>query len=344
MKPAFLNYFKVSFISLTLLILLSGCATEQSSIIKGTKRGATSTDFSSGKYLKATGIGNSEKEARLNAKAELAAIFESKVSSDVINRVRSIVEGSGKETVTRDDERNIKVLSSVDLKGVEINKTWYDEKQRAYYAVAMLERAKAGDDWQKEVDHIDDEIELILGALNRQKSDFSKFQSLKKARQLWMNKEVILSRLRVLGYSDLSVAAYNARDIFSSIQQLKSQFMVFITVGGASNRFSEVIVNEISEGLSNAGYLITNDKEEGNLLIEASLKVMPVELNNPGWEFARAALNLSIVDKASGLTVGEISENKRSSHLTYEEAAHKAVKTVSKISTEKVIEYFGASN
>lgn len=335
-------FFKV-LLSHFLLFFFFACATEQGSIKKKEIKSAGASNFSSGKYLTATGIGASEKEARLSAKAELAAIFESKVSSDVINRVRSVVEASGKETVTRDDERNIKVLSSVELKGVEIGKTWYDEKQRAYYAVATLERAKARDDWQKEIDKIDDEIELITGTLPSQKSDFSRFKSLKKARQLWMTKEVTISRLRVLGYSDSSMADYEIKNILSEIERLKSRFLIYISVESTKSNYAEIISSEISEYLSNEGYLITDERGRGNLIMEASLKVSPVELKNPDWKFARAILNLSIIDKNTGLTVGEISENKRSSHLTYDEAAHKAVKTVSRLCAEKIIEYFGSS-
>lgn len=329
--------------ALCLPLLLFACAAEKASLVSVKERTERAPALSSEKYLTATGIGDSEKEARLNARAELAAIFESKVSSDVINRVKSVVEASGRETVTRDDERNIRVLSSVELEGVETGRTWYDEKQSAYYAVALLDRQKARESWQNEADLIDDEIELILASLDSKQSDFGRFQSLKKARQRWLGKEVTLSRLRVLGYSDTSVATYNIKDILSGIERLKSQFLIFISLDGADNRFTQIIRDEITKNLSREGYLLTEEKARGNLLIEATLKVTPVELNNPEWKFARAILNLSVVDKVSGLTVAEISENKRASHLTYDEAAHKAVKSVAKMSAEKIIEYFGYS-
>ncbi|MDH3975499.1 MAG: LPP20 family lipoprotein [Deltaproteobacteria bacterium] len=335
---------KTSLIILFLLCLLPGCGSGKASLKAERLKQKDAPAFTSGQYLKATGIGSSEKEARLNAKAELASVFESKVSSDVINRVRSVVEASGKETVTRDDERNIKVLSSVDLKGVEIGKTWYDEKQRAYYAIARLERAKARENWQKEVDRIDDEIELRVESLDSKKSDFGRFQSLKKARQLWLNREVALSRLNVIGYSDASMADYDIKQILSAIGNLQSQFLIYVFVNGDAGNYSEIITSEISEILSAEGYLITEDKVMATLIMDASLKVSPVELNNPDWKFARATLNLSISDKASGLTVGEISENKRASHLTYNEAAHKAVKAVAKMAAGKIINYFGSSD
>ena len=68
--------------------------------------------YTPSKYLTAEGLGQSESEARERAKAELSGIFEAKVSSEVINRVRSVVNSKDEETVTRDDEQNIRILSS----------------------------------------------------------------------------------------------------------------------------------------------------------------------------------------------------------------------------------------
>jgi len=148
-------------------------------------------EYPSSKYLTAEGIGQSESEARERAKAELSNIFEAKVSSEVINRVRSVINSKEEESVTRDDEQNIRVLSSVDLKGMEIGKVWHDNKQGNYHALAVLNRRKAREEWQGKVDDIDSRIEAILESIESLKSQFSRLQSLKKARRLWLEKEIL---------------------------------------------------------------------------------------------------------------------------------------------------------
>lgn len=296
--------------------------------------------YPSSKYLTAEGLGQSESEARERAKAELSNIFEAKVSSEVINRVRSVINSKDKETVTRDDEQKIRVLSSVDFKGLEIGKVWQDKKQGNYHALAVLNRNKAREEWQGKVDDIDNRIEAMLESLESQKSLFSRLQTLKKARRLWLKKEIVVSRLRVLGFSNASMADYDVKSIITMTSQITSSLIVSINI--TDGMYGKTISEEITEALSREGYAVTGDAGGANLQISGSVKVSPVDLKNPGWEFARASVSLVMTDTESGLTVGEITEKKRASHLTYDEAAHKAVKGVSALVAEKVVEYFNA--
>ena len=326
---------------LLVAIFISSCAgtaaVSKKSVAGGINGGK---EYPSSKYLTAEGMGPSESEARQRAKAELSNIFESKVSSEVINRVRSVIDPTDKETVTRDDEQKIRVLSSVDLKGLEIGKVWHDEKQGNYHALAVLNRHKAREEWQGKVDDIDDRIEAMLSSLKSLKSNFSRLQTLKKARRLWLEKEIVVSRLRVLGFSDASVADYDVKSILNMTTRISSSLLVSIYI--ADGIYGKLISDEITEALNREGYAVTGNGDEANIEINGLVKVSPVDLKNPGWEFARASVSIALTDTETGLTVGEISENKRASHLTYDEAAHKAVKGVSALVTEKIVEYFNA--
>lgn len=296
--------------------------------------------YPSSKYLTAEGLGQSESEARERAKAELSNIFEAKVSSEVINRVRSVVNSKDEETVTRDDEQNIRILSSVDFKGLEIGKVWHDKKQGNYHALAVLNRQKAREEWQGKVDDIDSRIEAILESIEALKSKFSRLQSLKKARRLWLEKEIVVSRLRVLGFSNTSMADYDVKSIVTMTSQITSSLIVSINI--SDGIYGKTIGDEITEALSREGYAVAGDGGDANIQISGLVNVSPVDLKNPGWEFARASVSLVMTDTESGMTVGEITEKKRASHLTYDEAAHKAVIGVSALVADKVVEYFNA--
>ena len=298
--------------------------------------------YPSSKYLTAEGIGQSESEARERAKAELSSIFEAKVSSEVINRVRSVINTKDEETVTRDDEQNIRVLSSVDFKGLEIGRVWHDKDQGNYHALAVLNRQKARDEWQGKVDDIDSRIDAILESVETLKSKFSRLQSLKKARRLWLEKEVVVSRLRVIGFSNASVADYDVKSIINMTSQLSSSLIVSINI--SDGIYGKTISDEITEALSREGYAVAGDGGEANIQISGLVKVSPLDLKNPGWEFARASVSLVMTDTESGMTVGEITEKKRASHLTYDEAAHKAVIGVSALVCQKIVEYFNADD
>ncbi|MDT8318005.1 MAG: LPP20 family lipoprotein [bacterium] len=299
-------------------------------------------EYPSSKFLTAEGAGQSESEARERAKAELSNIFEAKVSSEVINRVRSSVNSKDEETVTRDDEQNIRVLSSVDFKGLEIGKVWHDSKEGNYHALAVLNRHRAREEWQAKIDDIDGRIEAILESIDLVKSKFSRLQLLKKSRRLWLEKEIVVSRLRVLGFSNASITDYDIKYIVSMTNRITSSLIVSINI--TDGIYGKTISDEITEALSREGYAVAADGGEANVQISGLLKVSPVDLKNPGWEFARASASVVMTDTESGLTVGEITEKKRASHLTYDEAAHKAVKGVSALVAQKVVKYFNADD
>ena len=325
-------------------ISLVSCASGASTLSKEKASGNTSSgkEYAASKYLTAEGMGQSENEARERARAELSNIFEARVSSEVINRVRSVSDSKNGETVSRDDEQKIRILSSVEFKGLEIGRVWKDKNRGNYHALAVLDRLKAREEWQGKVDDIDNRIEAMLDSLESQKSIFSKLQTLKKARRLWLEKEVFVSRLRVLGFSNGSAADYEIKSIVSMTGSITSRLIIAVDI--ADGIYGRTISEEITETLNREGYAVTAKGGEANIQISGSVKVSPVELKNPGWEFARASVSISIRDRESGLTVGEITEKKRASHLTYDEASHKAVKAVSAMVAEKLLEYFNAGD
>lgn len=296
-------------------------------------------EYPQSKYMTATGIGKTEIEAQRYAKAEMSNIFESKVSSSTMSRITAITDEEGSELVSRDAEQKIRVISAVDLKGLEIGKTWKDDSKGLYFAIAILDRGKARKLWQHEIDAIDSQIEADLESLSLMKSDFSRFQSLKKMRGLWLNREVILSRLQVLGFSVTNNTSYDIKEILKNINKIKSSIIIFIDLRGS--KYSKELSGLISENLTGSGYVVGKTPDHADIVIKGSLRTEEVELNNPNWEFARATVSLVILDNKSGLKVGEIVENRRASHLTLSEASHKASTKLSKLITEKLADYFG---
>lgn len=327
-------------------LILSNCAgkvnTLSSTIPPSTLDVSDISEYPASKYLTATGIGQSESEARRQAKAELSNIFESKVSSDIRKRVKSVIGETGNETVTRDAEQNIRVVSAIQLKGVQIGKTWYNQEQKVYYALAILDRHQARENWQSELDDIDGKIEAALTSLDSLKSSFSKLQSLRNTHRQWIEREAIASRLRVLGFHDFSMKDYDVKTIFHKIQQIRANMLILIDIQGGE--YAELIQKVISEKLSKEGFALSDMGKRANIFINGSVKIEPVKLNNPELKYARVTVSMAIIDSEIDITVGELTENKRAAHLNYTEAAHQAVKKVSNSIAQKLVEYFDGTN
>jgi hypothetical protein len=206
-----------------------------------------------------------------------------------------------------------------------------------YYALAVLDRYQARNDWLNQISDIDSKIEGEFGVLDGANSKYERFRSLKAILGLWIERELFVSRLNVLGFSDKRSASYDIKPVFTMIPKARNDLLIFIELSGEN---ATVIKNKVSAVLSGSGFALSDSRNGSHVMVEGNIEVVPVDLKNPDWEFARATVSLSVIDLNTGLTFGEISESKRAGQLTYEEAVHKAVKKVSEPVSIKVLKYF----
>ncbi len=310
--------------------IVYGCA-HRAAEVKTTK------DYPSSRYLTAKGIGQSESEARNRAVSEMSRIFESSIFSDTLDRVTSKIDESGSEVSRQSIESNIRIVSFMELKGVRVEETWFNDDTGVYYALAVLDRHQARNDWLKQISEMDSRIEGEFGVLGGAGSKYERFRSLKSILGLWIEREVFVSRLNVLGFNDKRSASYDIERVFSMIPKARNDLLIFIDINGEN---ATVIKDRVSAVLSESGFALSDNRNGSNVMIEGNIEIVPIDLKNPDWEFARATVSISVIDLHTGMKVGEIIEKKRAGHLTYEEAVHKAVKMVSDPVSEKLLKYF----
>ena len=321
------------------LFSITGCSDSLVNVRKEDNK-----DFSSSRYLTATGIGKSEAEARRQAKAEMSNIFESQVYNETYSNARSIIGSSEEEIFEKRVESNIQIVSSVKLKGVQIGKTWIDENTGLYNALAVLDRLQAREHWADELENIDRMIQGELATVDAATSKMLRLGSLNRIVNLWLQKEAIESRLRVVGFMDENFAEVDEIDmksVFQTISKIRAEMMINVDIMGEQGRRVE---SHISEFLTERGYVLRDEKEFSNVLITGRVEVQPLQLNNPDVHFVRVTLSVDIIDLESGAQIGEILENLRKGHIAQSEAVRKAVQGVSAIVSEELIQTFGLKN
>jgi hypothetical protein len=311
-------------------LIVTGCVRHQ--VETGPER-----QYPPSRYLTATGIGQSESEARNQAVSELSRIFESRIFSETFDRVTSRIDESGSEVSKQSIESNIRIVSLMELKGVRVEETWFDENEGMYYALAVLDRYQARKDWLKQLDEMDNRIEGEFGVLEAADSEYERYRSLKTILGLWIEREALVSRLNVLGFGDKRSVAYDMKSVFTTIPKARNALLMFIEITGEND---SAIKNSIAAVLSGAGFTVSDNRNGSNVMIAGNVEVVPVDLKNPDWKFARATVTISVVDLRTGFSVGKIVERKRAGHLTYDEAVTKAIKLVSEPVSEKLLQYF----
>jgi hypothetical protein len=322
---------------LPLLTAVPGCKTTEASTKAKPGEKSRGSGYPDSLYLKAIGTGESQFEAKDRALEELSRIFEAKVMSDTLDRVRSVVKISGGKT-TEDTEQRIEsrlnVISQVDLKGVEIAETW--KEGSTHNALAVLDRAKARDTWLGEIAGLDEKIASKLEASSSLSGRLMRYRALKEAMSLWLEREVLVSRLSVLGYREGGPTAYDPKAILTGIPRLKAAMPIYLDISGG---YAQDARETVSKALGDAGFVMTSDRNDAPVIISGTVNVEPVDIPHPEWKYARGRVALEVRDVEAGLTVGEVKTDKRASHLSMDEAAQKAVKKVLPQASRELVEF-----
>lgn len=291
-------------------------------------------DLASSRYLSAKGYGASKPEAIRQAKAELSNIFEARISSDVISKVSQVTDSMKGASFKKSIQSKVRVESDIELEGVITGPV--KREQGEYVAVAALDKYRAKEKWGNDINKIDTKIDVLLKKSNSAKSKILKLMPLKKVLNLWVEKEISLSRLRVLGFSS-EFPQKDLKPILIKISNIKSGMLIDLDVAGTHG---QTVRDNVAEILTNNGFKIGDFESDADILITGSVKIKQVKNKNPRFKFSRAIVSLNILDTGTNNQVGQIAENDRGAGLNYDEAAHKAVKKVSKKVSGKLVQYF----
>jgi len=155
--------------------------------------------------------------------------------------------------------------------------------------------------------------------------------------QLWIEREVIASRLNVIGFKAQDAQTYDLRDLFHMINQIKAQMHIHILITGKHN---QEIEDDIASALTHEGFKLSPDREKADVLISGSVKTELLALDKPDWKFIRAKVFIDIIDAMSDTVVGQVSHQTRKGRLNQREAEYQAVKVASRAVAQKLVDFF----
>jgi hypothetical protein len=248
---------KLKCILIIALIVLLGCASKQQRM-----KAPLYEQYPEDKYLAAIGIGETEDEARNQAKAELSYMFVSKIRSETLDRVKLVVKSSGFKTTEQTLKRQISISSNVELKGVGIADVW--SAKGKFYAFAVLERKKAQETWMMELDDMDMQVEGAIRSSWAPESNLVKYKLLKEAIALWIKREVIASHLLFIGADPLDIETpYEMLPLFREMKNIKTSTAIYILIRGD---YSGIVRENISERLARAGYIFATNPKAADVI------------------------------------------------------------------------------
>lgn len=287
--------FSALFISLSLISSPVVMASPQPSWVTG-----ESAEYSNEQYLIGRGVGSTQEEAGTRARGELATIFEVRI--EVSNENSTTVKQSGKkEQVDKVSTQQVSAKTDKVISGITIAKTWLDTASQDWHALAVLPRSQASASLREELGKIDEELKQQSEAAKTEKDSLLKVAALTQALQASIRRDGFQASLKVVDPSGRGVQAPVSQ---ATLQQQIGEALrkVRIASANAADEGSAEFTKIVKGGLAAAGFLSTK-LDDAELVLEGSLNMVDLGRRD-GWNWVRATLAVTLVEKDSGRVRG----------------------------------------
>lgn len=250
------------------------------------------------KYLSATGSASELEQAKARALSNLAKIFEVQIRE--VSTTQSDVQSSKKEGVETVQQSN-RIASTVNLKtdkmvqGARIAEQWQNSADLTYHALAVLDRAQAGNNIRGEINRLDEETQFVLNQQNNRNDMLLKIADLHKANELQQDRYTLQKTLKIIDVKGNGVPAlWNQAELderlLQALRSLPVQATVKVDDVGGLDGILQGAAAKAGFNVGASGYLLA-----------ASLEAQePIRKND--WYWQRATLKLELIAQ-DGVTV-----------------------------------------
>lgn len=252
------------------------------------------------KYLTATGSASDAEQAKARALSNVAKIFEVQIRE--VSTTQSDVQSSTSEGV-ESVQKNQRIASTVNLKtdkmvqGVRIAEQWQNSDDLTYYALAVLDRAQAGNNIRSEMNRLDEETTFILSQQGQRTDALLKISDLHRANALQQDRQSLQKALKIIDVQGKGIPArWNLADLKEQLQQsLRSLPLDTVVnvddIGGLSN-ILQGAATKAGFNVSGEGYQLT-----------ASL-VAQKPFKKGEWNWLRATLKIELIAQDGATVLG----------------------------------------
>ncbi len=260
----------------------------------------SSLKYPNAMYLVGRGAGATAEEAQNRARGDLATIFEVRIN--VVNQNSTNVAQSGnREQVDRLSSQQVSAKTDKVIKGVNIAEGWHDPVTQNFHALAVLPRVQASNSLREELSKIDEGFTLHMQAAKSADDPLLKIGALSQALQASINREGFQATLKIIDPSGLGVPASVS---LASVQKQIDDTLKKIRIAPqiVEDADTSEFYSLIKGGLAAASFLATST-EDADLLLESKLTLTDMGYID-GWNWMRATVEVSLVEKASGRVRG----------------------------------------
>jgi len=207
-------------------------------------------------YLITTGTGLSEPEAKRKAMSALSALFEARVSRDITAMAASVTNNRIEDAFRKKISQAIRKTSWVSLEGAGFGET--RQSGTTYTAVVVLDKSVGQLEWLTGIEIINARIENEFRTYHALDSPLLRLASANRIQALWIERELVAGRLRVIGSAVPFNCNLNIGDIFVGMPLLRSELRIHIEVSGID---ADAANNIIAEAIQKGGFAVSSEKK-----------------------------------------------------------------------------------
>lgn len=315
---------------LTIILLFFLPPTSSFSEIRPDSLDGVSLSYPEDKYLTGIGHGSSRKVAEDEAYAAISKIFSARITSISKDYERYSHNKTDRKKEISEEmsvEQSTEVTTDKVLENITIAETWYDSSEKVYYALAVIDRAKAGNSLRGKITSLDLEIHEMVKRGESTTDKIQKIRNLKGAVKRLIQREAYNADLRIINLSGEGIdSPVSLVDISNGLHNfLKNNFAIGVEITG---KRGDEVKTAIIEGLNKEGFSVVNAGQSKDMLVEGEVEFKEVNVQNPRFKFIRWTANFKLIDKNTNRVIGSITESDREGHLTIKEAEDKALKAL----------------
>ena len=298
------NMIRLSPLLTTTLIItlgLAGCASQRDDTGRPDWIDGNSKAYPKEQYLIGRGEAEHAAVARDRARADLAKIFEVNIreqSRDITEYSRTGHGEDGESSLESSASREISARTDQTLSHIEITEVWQDSQTGRHYALAVLDRLKAGQQLRRDIQQLDTLTASAIAASREQNQVLRKLGQADRAVQAQLQRRALQRQLQVIDPAGTGVPSrYSLAQLLQDRNTLADRIRIrSVIVQDSTNQLPTLLNGALAESGFRA---VDND---ANYQLEAGLVLTPFQDKN--WHWVHGTLTINLVSLQDRLTQG----------------------------------------
>jgi hypothetical protein len=299
----------------------------------------TSKSYPATRYLTGIGSGVDRRQAKDNARSEIAKIFVSHVNTSTNieqEYYKEISKGKRRETSQLNIQDMVQVSTQKTLLGVRIAEVYRQVKPKEFfYALAVLDRQQTMTMLTEKINVLDQEIKALMSRASKEPKDLQKLKTLTRVMEKQILRRTKEAEFMVVNPNGNGIVApIGFEEVKRSLTDiLSNDFQIHVAVLGDH---SEEITKSLSEGLTREGFVLTNNAKQAGVVVNGNVTINPMDHPDKKWKYVRWRTVFELMDQNNQTVFGTLTNSGREGHLNSKQAVSRATMKIQKELLPKV--------